>query len=61
EELGISEITDEDLYKVAEKVKATSEYQRLPYDIGSDQIVDLMKLANEVGKKISQLYPRATY
>ncbi|MDK6029536.1 glycerol dehydrogenase [Ignisphaera sp. 4213-co] len=61
EELGLRDVTDEDLYKVAEKVKATSEYQRLAYEISSDQIVAMMKVANEIGKKYGQLYPRAPY
>jgi glycerol dehydrogenase len=58
EELGLKEITDEDLYKVAEKLKTTTEYMRLPYELTEDQIVALMKLANETGKKYGQLYPR---
>lgn len=61
EEMGVREVTDEDLYKVAEKVKTTSEYQRLPYEITSDQIVALMKVADEIGRKYGQLYPRAPY
>jgi len=58
EELGLKEVADEDLYKVAEKLKTTTEYMRLPYEITEDQIVALMKLANEIGKKYGQLYPR---
>ena len=61
EELGLKEVTDEDLYKVAEKAKTTTEYLRLPYEISEEQMVALMKVANEVGKKYSQIYPRSPY
>ncbi|MEM2697721.1 MAG: glycerol dehydrogenase [Ignisphaera sp.] len=61
EELGLMEVTEEDLYRVAEKVKATSEYQRLPYEVTEHQIVDLLKIANEIGRKFGQQYPRAPY
>jgi len=61
EELGLKEVTDEDLYKVAEKAKTTTEYLRLPYEISEDQMVALMKVANEVGKKYGQIYPRSPY
>lgn len=61
EELGLKEVTDDDLYKVAEKAKLTTEYQRLPYEFSSEQLVSLMKLADEIGKKYGQHYPRAPY
>lgn len=60
EELGLREVTDEDLHKVVEKLKTTTEYLRLPYEIPEEQMIALMKVANEVGRKYGQLYPRAS-
>jgi glycerol dehydrogenase len=60
-ELGIEDVTEEDLYKVAEKAMTTIEIHRIPYDISKDALVDLMKLADQVGRKFTQIYPRQSY
>jgi len=60
-ELGIENPTEEDLYKIAEKSKSTLGFARIPYDIDQERLVELIKVADSIGRKFSELCPRMAY
>jgi glycerol dehydrogenase len=60
-ELGIENPTEEDLQKVAEKSKSTLGFTRIPYDIDQERLVELIKVADSIGRKFSELCPRMPY
>jgi glycerol dehydrogenase len=60
-ELGIENPTEEDLQKVAEKAMTTIEIYRIPYDIDKNILVDMIKIADQVGRRFAQICPRQPY
>jgi len=60
-ELNLTEISDEDIYRVAERTLRSFEIQYIPYELSVETLVDLIKYADHIGNVISQTCPRASY
>lgn len=62
EEIGLKDITDEELWKVAEKATAPGEMiHNVFFDITAEKVFYAMKAADAYGHKISQVVPRLPY
>jgi len=62
EEIGLKEIEDEDLWKVAEKTAAISEtIHKMAIEVTPQKVFDAMKVADGIGKTVSRQTPRALY
>lgn len=61
EELGLKDITDEDLWIVAEKSAEHPLMQNMPIEISSEMVFNALKAANTYGNKISSLVPRRRF
>lgn len=61
-EIGLIDVTDEDLWRVAEKATAKEEtIHKMPFDVTPENVFYAMKAADEIGKGISKDVPRASY
>ena len=62
EELGLASVSDEDLWKVAEKATAPGEtIHNEPFEITPELIFNAIKAADEIGVKVAGQYPREEY
>lgn len=61
EELGLTNLSDEDLWKVAETAYSVPHIHNEPFDVEPEMIVSSIRTADEIGRKFSQQYPRSPY
>ncbi len=62
EELGLKEVSDEDLWKVAEKAVAPGEtIHNEPFEVDAEKVFNAIKVADSLGRKAAKLYPRESY
>ena len=62
EELGLSNITDEDLWKVAEKAIAPKEpIHNEPFEVTAEMVFNAIKVADSIGRKVAKIYLREPY
>ena len=62
EELGLANVTDEELWKVAEKATAPGEtIHNEPFEVTPELVFSAIKVADSIGRKVAKLYPRKPY
>ncbi len=61
DELGLRDVSDEDLWKVVETAYSIPHIQNEPFEVTPEMIFSGIKAANEIGRKFSQQCPRTPY
>jgi glycerol dehydrogenase len=62
EEIGLKEITDEDIWKVAEKTtNETETIHKMAIEVTPQRVFDAMKTVDQIGRVLSKQIPRASY
>jgi len=61
-ELGIEEISEEDLWRVSEKAVApTSPIHNEPFEVNAEKVFSAIKVADSLGRKVALISPRIAY
>ncbi len=61
-ELGLEGVSDEELWKVAEKVVALGEtIHNEPFGVTAEMVFNAIKVADSIERRVAKLYPRELY
>jgi len=62
EELGLFDITEEELWKVSEKAVAPKEtIHNEPFEVTAEMVFNAIKVADSIGRKVAKIHPRELY
>lgn len=61
QELGLENTTDQDLQKVAERARLSLGFARIAYEIDSEKLIELIKIADRIGGRLGEKCPREPY
>lgn len=61
EELGLGNVADEDLWKVAETAHSVPYIHNEPFEVTPEMVFNGIKVADSIGRKFSQQCPRTPY
>jgi glycerol dehydrogenase len=62
EELGLKEVTEEELWKVSEKAVAPqTPMHNEPFDVDAEKVFNAINVADSIGSKVAEIYPREKY
>jgi len=61
QELGLENVTGDELYQIAERAKMSLGFSRIPYEIMPERLVELIKIADKIGRKLGERCPRQPY
>ncbi|MEM3549605.1 MAG: glycerol dehydrogenase [Candidatus Bathyarchaeia archaeon] len=62
EELGLREVTEEELWEVSEKAVAPqTPMHNEPFDVDAEKVFNSIKIADSIGRKVARIFPREKY